>query len=68
VTQWHTTPPTETDADPFGMVRWGPRLPGMLIRWDEVRPGEQWAHSAAWHGAEPDAIRYDAPSHSPLSP
>jgi hypothetical protein len=56
---WHTTPPTAADADPFGMVRWDPRLPGMLIRWDEVRDGEQWAHSAAWTGAEPDANRYD---------
>jgi hypothetical protein len=31
----------------------------MLIRWDEVRDGEQWAHSAAWTGAEPDLKRYD---------
>jgi hypothetical protein len=51
VTQWHTTPPTPADADPFGMVRWNPRLPGMLIPWSEVRPGEQWAHSAAWRPA-----------------
>jgi hypothetical protein len=29
----------------------------MLIRWDEVRDGEQWAHSTAWTGAEPDANR-----------
>lgn len=40
--------PTRNDADLLGMVRWGPRLPGMLIPWDEVRAGEQWAHSAAW--------------------
>jgi hypothetical protein len=66
--QWRTTPPNPADADPFGMVRWDPRLPGMLIRWDEVRPGEQWAHSSAWTGAEPDANRYDALVHSPLSP
>ena len=44
---WHTTPPTAADADPLGMVRWGPQLPGFLIRWDEVRPGEQWSHSSA---------------------
>jgi hypothetical protein len=45
---WHTTPPTAEDADPFGMVRWGPMHPGLLCRWDDVRPGESWTHSAAW--------------------
>ena len=54
---WHTTPPTAADADPFGQVRWGPRLAGMLIHWSEVRPGEQWAHSSAWRGAEPEPLR-----------
>lgn len=54
---WHTHPPTPADADPFGMVRWGPRLPGMLIHWSEVRPGEQWARSSAWKGAEPEPMR-----------
>jgi hypothetical protein len=51
VSDWHTHTPTAADADPFGMVRWNPRLPGMLIPWSEVRPGEQWAHSAAWRPA-----------------
>jgi hypothetical protein len=54
---WHTTPPTPADADPFGQVRWNPRLPGMLIHWSEVRPGEQWAHSSAWRGADPVPLR-----------
>jgi hypothetical protein len=45
---WHTTPPTPADADPLGLVRWGPRLPGMLIHWTHVRPGEQWCRSAAY--------------------
>jgi hypothetical protein len=45
---WHTHTPTAADADPFGMARWGPRLPGMLIPWNEVRAGEQWCHSSAW--------------------
>jgi hypothetical protein len=40
--------PTAADADLHGMVRWNPMLPGMLIRWDEVRDGEQWSRSAAW--------------------
>jgi hypothetical protein len=40
--------PTAADADPFGMVRWDPMLPGMLIRWDDVRHGETWSRSAAW--------------------
>lgn len=46
---WHTTRvPTASDADPFGMVRWGPTHPGLLCRWDEVREGEAWSHSSAW--------------------
>jgi hypothetical protein len=40
--------PTAADADPLGMVRWGPALPGFLTRWQEVRPDEPWAHSTAW--------------------
>jgi hypothetical protein len=40
--------PTAADADPFGMVRWNPMLPGMLIPWHEVRTGEVWSRSAAW--------------------
>ncbi len=41
--------PTSTDADIHGMVRWGPQLPGMLISWQDVRVGEAWSRSAAWH-------------------
>lgn len=40
--------PTAADADEHGMVRWGPQLPGMLCRWDEVRAGEMWRRSSAW--------------------
>jgi hypothetical protein len=40
--------PTAADADPFGMVRWSPHHPGLLCRWQDVRPGEAWAHSSAW--------------------
>jgi hypothetical protein len=40
--------PIAADADPFGMVRWNPRLPGMLMAWHDVRDGEAWTHSAAW--------------------
>ena len=39
--------PTAADGDLQGMVLWGQHA-GLLIRWDEVRPGEAWAHSAAW--------------------
>lgn len=40
--------PAESDGDLQGMVRWGPNLPGLLCRWDEVRECEPWRHSAAW--------------------
>jgi hypothetical protein len=40
--------PTAADADLHGMVRWNPMLPGMLVRWDDVRTGEVWSRSAAW--------------------
>lgn len=40
--------PTPADADPQGMVRWGRDMPGMLMHWSEVRPGEPWEHSSAW--------------------
>jgi len=40
--------PAEADADLHGQVRWGMRMPGMLMPWDQVRPGEPWARSAAW--------------------
>ena len=40
--------PTPADADPLGMVRWGPNHPGLLCPWQDVRPGEPWAHSSAW--------------------
>lgn len=37
---WHTDRrPTAADADPLGMVRWGPTHPGLLCHWSEVRPG-----------------------------
>jgi|GEM_PF-4916780 len=50
---WHTDRlPTAEDADPHGMVRWGPSHPGLLCRWDRVRPGEPWAHSSAWRPPE----------------
>lgn len=40
--------PAAEDADLHGFVRWGPLQPGLLMPWIDVRPGEQWAHSAAW--------------------
>lgn len=43
--------PTSADADLHGMVRWSPDLPGMLMPWQGVRPGERWTHSAAWRPA-----------------
>ena len=48
--------PAASDGDLQGMVRWGPQLPGFLCRWDEVRPGEAWQHSAAWV-ADPELLR-----------
>jgi len=41
--------PTEADADPLGMVRWGPRLPGFLCPWSDVRAGEVWTHTSAFN-------------------
>lgn len=46
--------PTAADADLQGMVRWSPHHPGLLCRWQDVRPGEAWAHSSAWQ--RPDVI------------
>jgi hypothetical protein len=40
--------PTPEDADPLGMVRWGPALPGYICRWQDVRLGEPWTHTSAW--------------------
>lgn len=40
--------PTQQDADPFDMVRWGPDKPGLLMIWHQVRYGEPWTHSSAW--------------------
>jgi hypothetical protein len=49
VTDWiQDRVPAAEDADLHGMVRWGPRMPGLLMRWDEVRPGEPWQHTSAW--------------------
>ena len=48
--------PTAADADLQGQVRWGPQHPGLLCHWSEVRPGEAWARSAAWKGAEPEPM------------
>jgi len=47
--------PTSADADLHGSVRWGPRHPGLLCPWQDVRPGEPWRHSSAWSGAGGDA-------------
>jgi hypothetical protein len=44
--------PTANDADLHGLVRWNPMLPGMLMRWDDVRPGEAWRHTSAWDGRQ----------------
>jgi hypothetical protein len=50
--------PTANDADLHGLVRWNPMLPGMLMRWDDVRPGEAWRHTSAWDGPlEPQPSR-----------
>lgn len=46
--------PTLADADPLGYVRWGLNYPGMLLLWDDVRPGEAWKHSSAWTEHEPE--------------
>lgn len=52
MTDWITARlPTAADADLHDLVRWDPRLPGMLIPWHQVRPGEAWQHSAAWSAA-----------------
>jgi hypothetical protein len=48
--------PAASDGDLHGMVRWGPQLPGMLCRWQEVRKGEMWTHSSAWV-ADPEVKR-----------
>lgn len=40
--------PTVDDADVHGLVRWGLLQPGLLMPWQDVRPGEAWARSAAW--------------------
>ena len=42
--------PTAADADEWGMVRWRPEAPGLLMHWSDVRPGEVWSRSAAWKG------------------
>lgn len=45
--------PQASDADPQGLVRWGgAQRPGLLLHWQEVRPGEPWTHSACWTPAE----------------
>jgi hypothetical protein len=46
--------PTAEDADPFGLVRWRPDAPGLLMPWRQVRRGEIWARSAAWRPTEPE--------------
>jgi len=46
--------PTAEDADPFGLVRWRPDAPGLLMPWHQVRRGEIWARSAAWRPAKPE--------------
>jgi len=52
MTTWITDRlPTPSDADPFGQVRWGPNLPGMLLPYHQVRHGEPWTHSSAWQGS-----------------
>lgn len=48
----HDRLPTRADADLHGMVRWRPDAPGLLMRWDEVRPREAWARTAAWRPPE----------------
>jgi hypothetical protein len=54
---WHTDRlPTAEDGDLQGMVRWNPRLPGMLTHWSDVRLGEAWCHTSAWVPV-PDAMR-----------
>lgn len=40
--------PTADDADLHGMVRWGPLQPGLMMPWQDVRRGEQWARTSAW--------------------
>jgi len=45
--------PTQHDADPQGTVRWGPRCPGLLLPWHQVRHGEPWTHSSAWKPPHP---------------
>jgi hypothetical protein len=53
VTQWHTDRlPTADDADLHGMVRWGPTTPGLLMQWQDVRPGEPWSHTSVWRPPE----------------
>jgi len=44
--------PTAADGDLHGLVRWGIHQPGLLMAWQAVRPGEPWAHSAAWKQQE----------------
>lgn len=49
MTDWITDRrPTAADADAWCMVRWNPRCPGLLCRWDEVHDGEAWQHTSAW--------------------
>lgn len=48
--------PTADDADLHGLVRWDPRLPGMMVRWDTVRLGEAWCHTSSWVSRAPEVI------------
>jgi hypothetical protein len=55
---WHTDRlPTAADADLHGLVRWRPEASGLMMRWDDVRPGEAWAHTSAWRDAKPEPMR-----------
>lgn len=49
--------PAAADGDIHGMVRWGPLQPGLLMPWQDVRPGESWAHTTAWRPQQEGAGR-----------
>jgi len=56
--KWHCDRlPTADDADLHGMVRWGPDKPGLLMPWQDVRPGESWARTAAWQSPADGRVR-----------